>query len=93
MNILEFLTKCKTLVARTINRNETNKLLMGVSAEDVFVVWYSKTLQNHKSILGVKGRPVLYEAKYNDNEDELYLDEYTKVHNQKFELFLNKEED
>lgn len=90
---MDFLTRCRTLVARTINRNETNKLLMGVSAEDVFVVWYSKTLQNHKSILGVKGHPALYEATYNGNEDELYLDEYIKVHNQKFESFLNKEED
>src|SRR6185312_11782437 len=82
----EFLPKCKVMVARHINRNLDEKRNMGVSSEEVFVVWYSKTLQNAKAILGVPGRPLLFEITYNGERKEIYLDEYEKVSNQKISL-------
>lgn len=50
--------------------------------EDIFVVWYCKTLQNHKAILGSSAVPgALFEFTYNGDKDEAYLDVYGKHEN------------
>lgn len=53
-----------------------------LSPEDVYVVWYCKTLQNHKALLST---PLLdgmyYEFTYNGNQAEAYLDAYKKQSN------------
>lgn len=49
---------------------------------EVFIVWYCKTLQNHKALLGssqVSG--AYFEFTYNGDKDEAYLDAYHKVEN------------
>jgi hypothetical protein len=47
-----------------------------------YVVWFAKTLQNWKALVGV---PLLdgkyYEVTYNGDEDVIYLDVYQKVEN------------
>lgn len=49
---------------------------------DIFIVWYCKTLQNHKAILGSSAVPgVLFEFTYNGDKDEAYLDVYGKHEN------------
>lgn len=82
----DFLPQCRILVARHINRTLDDKRTMGVSANDVFVVWYSKTLKNAKAMLGVPGKPLYFEVTYNGEKEELYLDEYKKMSNQKISL-------
>ena len=82
MDFNKFLPKCKTIVAQHVNKEHANKRTAGVIADEVFVVWYSKTLQNAKAILGVPGSPKLFEITYNGSKNELYLDEYEKVSNQ-----------
>lgn len=50
--------------------------------EDIFIVWYCKTLQNHKALLGssqVSG--AYFEFTYNGDKDEAYLDVYGKHEN------------
>lgn len=79
MDFNKFLPSCKVLVSRHMNENTVT-----ISAEDVFVVWYSKTLQNAKAILGVPGSPRLFEITYNGDKDETYMDVYTKESNHKF---------
>lgn len=50
--------------------------------EDIFIVWYCKTLQNHKAILGSSAVPgALFEFTYNGDKDEAYLDVYGKHEN------------
>ena len=40
---------------------------------DVYVVWYSKTLQNHKALLSTSLKDgMYYELTYNGNKKELY---------------------
>lgn len=50
--------------------------------DDVFVVWYCKTLQNHKALLSTPlPDGMYYEFTYNGDKDEAYLDAYRKVEN------------
>lgn len=53
-----------------------------IDVADVAVVWQCKTLQNYKAILiGLTQDEFLFEATYNGDKDELYLDAYDKIKN------------
>lgn len=49
---------------------------------DIFVVWFNKTLQNWKAIVsaGFPGAP-LVEVSYNGDKRETYIDIYKKIEN------------
>lgn len=53
----------------------------GISADNIFVVWYSKTLQNHKALLGTRFANYYFECTYNGDKEEMYVDVYDKVQN------------
>lgn len=49
---------------------------------EVYVVWNCKTLQNNKALLSTDRQDGLYfEATYNGDNKELYLDAYKKLEN------------
>lgn len=82
MDINKFIPKCKELVAEYTNRHldKTDNVL--ISPEDVYVVWYSKTLQNAKALLSTPlPDGMYYELTYNGNKDEIYFDAYKKFEN------------
>ena len=55
---------------------------MFVTYDDVFVVWYAKTLQNSKALLATTLRDgMYYEITYNGDKNEIYLDAYKKFEN------------
>lgn len=48
--------------------------------EDVFIVWYCKTLQNHKALASSPmSGGIYYEVTYNGNRNEIYVDVYRKI--------------
>lgn len=47
--------------------------------EVVHTVWYCKTIQNKKGLYYVPGKKIYVEATLNGDDQEIYLDEYTKV--------------
>jgi hypothetical protein len=48
----------------------------------VYVVWFSKTLQNWKALVATDlGDNRYYEVTHNGNKSETYLDAYTKIDN------------
>ena len=50
--------------------------------DNVYVVWYSKSLQNHKALLSTTVCDgMYYELTYNGDKDELYIDAYKKWEN------------
>ena len=54
---------------------------------EVFVVWYSKTLQNHKALLSTTLLDgMYYELTYNGDKKEVYFDAYKKFENKCIEL-------
>ncbi|MGL5916208.1 MAG: DUF6275 family protein [Culicoidibacterales bacterium] len=52
--------------------------------EEVFVVWFSKTLQNWKALVATKNTHLYFEVTHNGNANETYVDMYDKVSNTKF---------
>lgn len=61
-------------------KDKTENIL--ISKDDVYVVWYCKTLQNHKALLSTKVPDgMYYELTYNGDKGELYLDAYKKWEN------------
>lgn len=53
-----------------------------ISPEDVYVVWFCKTLQNWKALLSTNVRDgVYYEITHNGDKNETYVDVYKKWEN------------
>ena len=78
----EFIKVCKEELVRHSNDRE-ERFNHDITIDDVYVVWYCKTLQNHKALLStnVSGDGAYYEFTYNGDKEELYLDAYKKKSN------------
>lgn len=87
MDFNEFIPKCKELVADyTIKHLDVTDALT-FTKEDVYVVWYCKTLQNAKALLSTTlPDGMYYEVTYNGDRDEIYFDAYKKFQNIKVEV-------
>lgn len=61
------------------NKNLTKKF-GEINAKTVYIVWQVKAIQNSKALLGVSldGDGMYFEATYNGDAKELYLDVYKK---------------
>ncbi len=58
-----------------------------ITLDDVYVVWFSKTLQNCKALLSTTvSDGMYYELTYNGDKEELYLDAYKKWENKCIKL-------
>lgn len=70
--------------AKVVEYSNDNPLVKKIKKSDVFVVWYAKTLQTHKALLGttLEDDNRYFEATYNGDKKELYLDVYYKKDNQ-----------
>lgn len=84
MGSYEFLDIRKTKVADYFNqKKEKTDSTPGMKASDVYVVWYCKTLQNHKALLSTPvSDGMYYELTYNGDKNELYFDAYKKWEHQ-----------
>lgn len=55
---------------------------MQITIDDVYVVWFCKTLQNWKALASTTVPDgMYYELTYNGDKDEMYLDAYKKFEN------------
>ena len=90
----DFIQKSKELVAQyentrikkqaesTTKGEPWERAMMMMEPEDVYVVWWSKTLQNAKALLGTDRRNgMYYESTLNGDKGEIYFDAYTKESN------------
>lgn len=60
---------------------------MQLTEDDVYIVWFSKTLQNFKALVSTAvSDGMYYEITYNGDKNELYLDAYKKWENKKIAL-------
>ena len=82
MNEKDFVTLCKNVVAEYANQHMDKSDGKQITADDVFVVWMCKTLQNSKAMVSTTlFDGMYYELTYNGNKKELYLDAYKKWEN------------
>lgn len=88
MGSKEFLNICKAKVADYFNQNkDKTDTSDNMTVDDVFVVWYCKTLQNHKELLSTPvSDGMYYEITYNGDKNELYFDAYKKWKNIKYDM-------
>jgi len=50
------------------------------TCKDTHVVWYSKSIQNHKcTMIGVYPDNIYFEFTYNGDKNEVYMDVYEKI--------------
>lgn len=78
----EMLNLCKKIVVDYYNENVEKTDNFKIDLENVFVVWFSKTLQNFKALVSTTvSDGMYYEITYNGDKNELYLDAYKKWEN------------
>lgn len=86
----DFIPKCKEIVLDYAKKriDKTNEsFMLDFSLDDVYVVWYSKTLQNSKALLSTNLLDgMYYELTYNGDKNEIYFDAYKKFENRKIEM-------
>ena len=74
--------KARQIVVDYFNSHVDKTDGVQISIDDVFVVWFCKTLQNWKALLSTKVPDgVYYEITHNGDRDETYVDVYKKREN------------
>lgn len=83
MDERKFIKKCKELVRNYYNdRVESTDKNGKITTDDVFVVWFCKTLQNAKALFSTNVPDgMYYEVTYSGDVNECYLDVYKKQQN------------
>ena len=88
---MNFIVNCKQAVLQTIDfpmsayltKSARDKSINNIY-ESLNIVWFSKTLQNHKAlVMSTADRfdHTYWEVTYNGDKDEYYVDEYEKQSN------------
>lgn len=73
-----FLKMAKHIVADWYNRRKSHS----IGTNDIYIVWFSKTLQNWKALLSTDLHDGLYyEVTHNGDKKETYIDVYSKIAN------------
>ena len=87
MNFNDFQNICKEKVVEYFNERVEKIDNTKITIDDVFVVWYCKTLQNAKALLSTNvSDGMYYELTYNGDKNELYFDAYKKWENKCIKL-------
>lgn len=76
------LDKAKRVVMEYFNSRVEKTDKTQITMDDVFVVWFCKTLQNWKAMVSTTvSDGMYYEVTYNGDNKETYLDAYKKWEN------------
>lgn len=79
----QFLKKAKYIVKEYINKGPVAEIHQELVDDDnLYIVWFAKTLQNWKALVSTTFADGLYyELTYNGDKKETYLDVYAKINN------------
>lgn len=87
MDFNNFQNLCKEKVVDYFNERVEKTDNKKITTDNVFVVWYCKTLQNAKVLLSTNvSDGMYYELTYNGDKNELYFDAYKKWENKCIKL-------
>lgn len=87
MDFNNFQNLCKEKVVDYFNERVEKTDNKKITTDDMFVVWYCKTLQNAKVLLSTNvSDGMYYELTYNGDKNELYFDAYKKWENKCIKL-------
>lgn len=78
----EMLNLCKNVVRDYVNTKFGLENGFVITNDNVYIVWFCKTLQNFKALVSTDIEDgMYYEVTYNGDKKELYLDAYKKQEN------------
>lgn len=87
MNNDRMLEICKEVVVNYFNEKVDKTDDFKITKDDVYIVWFSKTLQNFKALVStIVSDGMYYEITYNGDKKQLYLDAYKKFENKCIEI-------
>ena len=76
------LKRAKQVVVNYFNERVEKTDNKKITEDDVFIVWFSKTLQNWKALVSTTvSDGMYYEVTHNGDKGETYLDAYKKWEN------------
>ena len=76
--------KAKKIVVDYFNSRVDKTDNVNITEDQVFIVWFSKTLQNWKAMVSTTiSDGMYYEVTYNGDKKETYLDAYKKWENKR----------
>lgn len=76
------MNKAKRIVVEYFNSAVEKTDNVKLTEEDVYIVWFSKTLKNWKALVSTNiSDGMYYEITYNGDRRETYLDAYKKWEN------------
>lgn len=76
------MAKAKRLVKEYYNSRVEKTDKFEISEDQIFIVWFSKTLQNWKALVSTTiSDGMYYEITYNGDKKETYIDAYKKWEN------------
>lgn len=74
--------RAKELVVNYFNNHVDKTDKKTITEDDVFIVWFCKTLQNWKALVSTTiSDGMYYEVTHNGDKNETYLDAYKKWEN------------
>ena len=78
----DMLKKAKKIVIDYFNGHSERTDNFKLTEDQVYIVWFSKTLQNWKALVSTSvSDGMYYEVTYNGDKKEIYLDAYKKWQN------------
>jgi hypothetical protein len=78
----DFQAKARRLVLEYLKEHLDKTDTVTVGLEDVYVVWFAKTLQNWKALISTSlPDKMYYEVTYDGDQQQTYLDAYVKLDN------------
>lgn len=84
MDVNAITDKAKKIVVDYFNGQVEKTDNIKITEDQVYIVWFSKTLQNWKAMLSTTvSDGMYYEVTYNGDKQEVYLDAYKKWENKR----------
>lgn len=83
---MDYQKTAKEIVLNYANKHIDKTDNVQITLDDVYIVWFCKTLQNWKALVSTTlPDGMYYEVTYNGDKKEVYLDTYKKFDNRKID--------